>query len=743
MATVVIVALRSPPGPRTLNFFCGDVSGNATISLDVFINSVVAKIAPMSPSPLSSVQAIGAPFTMQPSFKLCASLSSRGECVPVPFQAVVAVAESIVTDGSLDGNKMAHLTGFVSAKSDSNGVATFTNLGVIGSSSQRVYFSFYAGGKAWSTWDGSACSPASVSQCRSFVKLSGGPALQSLIISSAPSVVSEGAVFPPITIQAMSAINSFVPNMVIYAQFTRIAGCAAPKFTTPLSFGKQLLRASAVTDQKGQAIFNLSTSVGGFAGEYEITFLPSVASLNMNLPIVRVLIATSVASVSFSGPIMVVRTLMRSFDISTEFGHLIATTAADMRSTDYPSFFRLYFNSAQETGLSPPKYLVTATDAMSNFVPDKLVEMISDPPNVLDLLADTYPAFGSFEVSLLPVTMSSTGSTELFLKLANPIPLALWPQQPVQLFGINTARFHFVIDGVKSFASVTVFLTPPVPPAPIPPSVIFSNMRAIIRVLQNPNNYFTPEDIFASICNIDTPYNASTCAPSNTFNFDVNDAQASYCVPNCPSSLSLLLPVWYQFVLPLFYFVLLPNPGNTMSRVVGRATVGSSHFSLKYGVATFDGSPVPSSRLSIAADYFKRFRTVPIVNSQTLKIVDQRSATNGLDTLSNSVYDTTASPFYFVQDVLAWYSENIEVLTCFRLSSPCNMSGKNFSTAPAAFTQSKAAGSCTLQYLLLLLYYFVSCRFFLFFGDYRLRICGYRSAGHCFLNIISAADVLT
>lgn len=326
---------------------------------------------------------------------------------------------------------------------------------------------------------------------------------------------------------------------------------------------------------------------------------------------------------------------------------------------------------------------------MSNFVPDKLVEMTSDPANVLDLLADTFPGFAGFDVSLLPVTMSSTGSTELFLKLANPIPLALWPQPPVQLFGINTARFHFVIDGVKSSASVTVFLTPPVPPAPIPPSVIFSNLRSIITVLRNPNNYGTPRDVLTSICTIVTPFNASTCALESIF----SDGQTNYCVPNCPSSLSLLLPVWYQFVLPLFYFVLLPNPGNAMSRVVGRATVGSSPFSLKYGVTTFDGSPVPSSRLSIAAFYFKRYRTIPIANSQTLKVVDLRSATNGLDTLSNSVYDTTASPFYFVPDVTEWYTENLEVLTCFETSSPCNMTGKNFLTAPAAFTQSKAAGT--------------------------------------------------
>jgi hypothetical protein len=454
-----------------------------------------------------------------------------------------------------------------------------------------------------------------------------------------------------------------------------------------LTFGKKLLRASAVTDQKGQALFNLSTSLAGFAGEYEITFLPSLASLNTNfLPVISVLIATSVVSVAFEGPHMVVRSLMRSYEVTSSFGHVVATTAADMRSTDYESFFRLYFNVAQQT-TKPPKYVVTATDAMSNFVPGKLVEIISDPANALDLGADTYDFFGDFAIGLLPVTLLSTGSVELFLKLANPIPLALWPQPPVQLFGINTARFNFVIDGVKSSSFVTVFLTPPVPPAPIPPSVIFSNVQTIFTVLTNGNYYVAPEDVLTSICNIDAPFNASNCAPQNIY----SHGQSSYCIPNCPSSLSLLLPVWYQFVLPLFYFILLPKPGNAMSRVVGTAEVGSSPFSLKYGVTTFDGSPVPSSRLSIAATYFKRYRTILIANSQSLKVIDQRSATKGLDSLSNNVYATTASPFYFVPNVSAWYTENIEVLQCFSASSRCNISGKNFSTTPAAFTQSKAA----------------------------------------------------
>ena len=193
------------------------------------------------------------------------------------------------------------LSGFVSAKSDLRGIVTFSDLAVLGSSSSRVYLSFYAGGKAWSTWDGSPCSPGSASRCLSYVQLSGGPSVQTMSISPTPSVVLEGTVFPPIIVTASSS-SAPIPNMVMYAQFSRIADAAAPKFTTPLKFGKKLLRAVAVTNQKGQAQFNLNTSIGGFAGVYDITFLPSVTSSlpsNINLPVISVLIATSVASVSF------------------------------------------------------------------------------------------------------------------------------------------------------------------------------------------------------------------------------------------------------------------------------------------------------------------------------------------------------------------------------------------------------------------------------------------------------------
>jgi len=692
LVTVVIVALRSPPGPRTLQFFCGDLAGNATVSLDIFINSLVASIVPLSSSPSATPQMIGAAFTLQPSFKLCQASSVLGQCLPVPGQVVIAVAESFVTDLSLDGNKMAQLTGFVSAKSDSNGIVTFSNLGVSGSSSQRVYFSFYAGGTAWSTWDGSPCSPGSASRCLSYVQLSGGPSIQSLTVSPAPSVVKEGTVFPSIVIQATSTSNAPIPNMVMYAQFSRIADSAAPKFTTPLIFGKKLLRAFAVTNQKGQAQFNLSTSIGGFAGAYDITFLPSVTSnlpSNINCPVISVLIATSVASVTFQGPSMVVRTLLKANftqnNLQNVFGYPIAVEAEDMQKTDYPTFFRMYFNQYQgQQTVSSPKFDVSALDAWSNFVPEKLVEMVSDPPNVLDLFADLEPTFGTLVASLLPVILSATGSSVLYLKAANPIPLAMWPQPPAQLYGINTARFYFVVDGVKSSSFVTVFLTPPVPPPPIPPTIFFSNLGAFESVLQlDVNNFVVTLCTFTSGLR-GTPFNASTCEPSNVQTL----YGSKYCVPSCSkSSLSQLLPLWYQFLLPSFFFIVLPTSANSLSRVVGKAAVGAAPFSLQYGLTTFDGSPLPSSRLSMLGKYITRYRSLPIANSQTLKVVDLTTATSGLASLSNNVYSATESPFTLSNT--SWLADNADISRLVSENPSCvGLSGYNFPIAPAFFIQS-------------------------------------------------------
>lgn len=696
LASIVIFALRSPPGLKTLSFFSGGSAGNTSLSLDIFIESSVVAILPQSPTPSETVQAIGMPFSLQPSFKLCGSTSVLGQCVPVPYQVVVAVSESMVTDGSLDGNKMAQLTGFVSAKSDLNGVVTFTDLAVVGSSSQRVYFSFYAGGQAWATWDGSPCYATTASLCRSYVELFGGPSVQSLTLSPAPFVVKEGAMFPPIAVRALSAGNAPIHNMMIYAQFSRIAGSFAPKFTTPLRFGKKLLRCIAATNQTGHALFNLSTPVGGFAGTYTISFLPSfTSSLSASLPEITVLIATSVATVAFEGPRNVVRTLLKSTLPEATLGYPIATSPEQMQSTDYATFFKLYFNDIQENA-SSPQYSVEAFDAMSNFVPNKLVEMISEPALVLDLFADTLRKFGTFEASLLPFTLPFTPSV-LFLKFANPIPLAMWPRPPIQLHGINTARFYFVIDGIQSSDFVTVFLTPPVPPSPPSPSEVVDNLLALTRPfgLEGANNEF----ILMSFCNVTfglngAAFNSNDCLPHNTYSVDLF-GKAKYCIPNCPLSLSQLLPHWYQFEFPVFYFVLLPSPVDSMSRVAARTSVASAPFALKYGLTTFDGSPLPSFRLAKRTEYFRRFRASPIANSQSLNVIDRSPASNGLLSLSNNVYRTNDSPFHLISNVTLWNTENSAVLRCpvnfpkLRAVSPChNFTNNNFPVAPAAFVQS-------------------------------------------------------
>jgi hypothetical protein len=692
LVSIVIFALRSSPGPRTLTFFCGGLSGNASVSLGFFIESPVVAILPLSPSPSSIPQAVGTRFTLQPSFKLCSSITILDQCVPVPHQVVVAVSESLVTDTSLDGNKMAQLTGYVSAKSDLSGVATFTDLAVLGSSSQRVYLSFYAGGKAWATWDGSPCYPATASLCRSYVQLSGGPIVQSLTLFPTQFVVTEGKPFPPIVVRASSAGNSPIRGMFMYAQFSRIAGASAPKFTTPLRFAKSLLRAVAVTNHMGQAHFNLSTPVSGFAGTYDITFLPSfTSSLLGNLPVISVLIATSVATVAFEGPGTVVRTLLRSPSPQATLGYPIATTPEQMQNIDFATFFKLYFNTIPESA-SSPQYTVAVTDSMSNFVPNKLVEMISEPAMVLDLFADTLSSFGTFDASLLPFTLPSTPSV-LFLKFANPIPLAMWPRAPIQLYGINTARFYFVIDGVRSSDFVTVFLTPPVPLPPPSPSVVVDNMFALTRLLGATGS--SVEFALTSLCNVTfgldgAPFNTSDCLPRNTYTIDLF-GRGTYCIPNCPLSLHQLLPHWYQFVFPAFYFVLLPSTEDPLSRVAARTSVGSAPFALQYGLTTFDGSPLPSSRLARLGVYFQRFRASPIASSQSLNVIDRTPATSGLLSLSNNVYRTNDSPFTLISNVSRWNTENLPVLRCphLRAVSPChNFSNNNFPVAPAAFVQS-------------------------------------------------------
>jgi hypothetical protein len=89
--------------------------------------------------------------------------------------------------------------------------------------------------------------------------------------------------------------------------------------------------------------------------------------------------------------------------------------------------------------------------------------------------------------------------------------------------------------------------------------------------------------------------------------------------------------------------------------------------------------------------YFKRYRASPIANSQSLKVVDLTSPTNGLALLPNNVYRTTASPFTLISNVTSWLAENAATLQLVDENPSCvGLVGRNFSIAPAFFIQSNA-----------------------------------------------------
>jgi hypothetical protein len=698
LATVVIFALRSPPGSRTLEFSCRNSFGQAISHMKMIIAHRVANVRPLSPSPSSTPQVIGAPFSTQPSFQLCQSsqlsrllsaASVDGTCIPLPGQVVVAVAESFTSDTSLDGNKMARLGGFVSSKSNALGIVTFSNLTVLGSSSQRVYFSFYAGGNVWSTWDGSQCFPGSGLRCTSYVQLSGGPSIKSIRFItnfSSPLIIEEGASFPSITIQATSASNYPIQNMVMYAQFSRIAGAASPKYTTPLKFGKKLLKAVAVTNHLGQAQFNLRSSISGFAGAYDVIFLPSITSSvprNLIFPVISVRIATTVASVFASGPDCVVRTFVRSAKSTAQgapvFGLPAPCTFDEMKTTDFSTFFRMYFGEESGTNNQIAQYRVFATDAEFNDVPEKLVELHADPPDALDLFADTDcqgPFSGrSLRPNLLPVTLADTGSVDLCLKIANPMPLSSWPRPPDVLHGINTARFHFVIDGVRSPFFVTVFLSPPMPPAPATPRILLDNFAAFSKVFGS--QYLYQEQLLMTFCNTTllgstdrssgyyTDYGTSLlCDPSNTYSVSHTDSVALViCVFSCLSLPQILQVVFSDIVtIPWFFFVLPPPPVEPLSRVVGKSAVGAESFSIRYGFTNFNGLPQPSYAMCLVG---RVMRTSFFANSQAFKALSSGSAMS-LTTLTNNAYQTAASYVSFSPNSTALLQCNEDYMESLR-----------------------------------------------------------------------------
>jgi hypothetical protein len=730
LATLVIFALRSPPGTRTLEFLCSNNLGRASTTLSVFINSVVSSIRPLNSSPSSTPQPLGIPFNPQPSFQLCQatppqlSTASRlsDTCFPVAGQVVVAVVESYVTDDSLDGNKMARLSGFVSAKSDLRGIVTFSDLAVLGSSSSRVYLSFYAGGKAWSTWDGSQCSPGSASRCTSYVQMSGGPTIASVISVTnvpVPLVVKEGTVFPAITVQASTTANLPVANMVMFAQFVRIAGAASPKYTTPLKFTKKLLGGFAVTNHLGQARFNLSTSVSGFAGEYDVTFLPSVTT-NMPqttvFPVITLRIASSVASVSASGPDCVVRTLIRSTNSdqgAAAFGYPIRTTLDEMKGTDPSTFFRLYFGEENaEVRGRVARYLVSARDAGFNNVPGKLVELVSDPPNALDIFADTdchgSATDRSARANLLPVILPETGSARMCLKYANPAPLSTWSRPPTVVSGINTARFFFVVDGVISPLVVTLFLTPPLP-STWTPSVVLQNYDSLLRVSRYSNvirvvvsgRFINVNTLILSLCDVTslslTP-SVESCITSNVYLLKFDDGTNLYlCIPRC-RELSQVLPFLYSDMFPRFFFVSPSAPDGFLSRSVGKAVLGSTPISVQFGLTTFDGSPLPASRLcEMDFTYVKRLRTVFAANSQALKVLSTFPSLS-LATLSSNAYATSVQLSYFQSNASVCIESHEKRIADLSM-------GRSFDAAPALYKQgelrARVQNTTTISHFLL------------------------------------------
>jgi hypothetical protein len=645
-----------------------------------------------------------------------------GTCIPVPGQVVVAVAESFVSEVSLDGNKMAQLAGFVSTKSDFRGIATFRTLSVSGSSSQRVYFSFYAGGQSWSTWDGSPCSPGSSLRCTSYVQLSGGPSIHSMKILGITSFllsVPEGTSFPSVTVQAISASNTSIQNMVMYAQFSRIAGASCPKYTTPLRFGKKLLQGFAITNEMGQARFNLSSSISGFAGAYDVTFVPSITSSfprTLKFPVISVLIATSVASVSASGPDYVVRTLLRSRDASQGaplFGRPAPTTFEEMKSSNYATFFRLYF-AEESAGVSQrvARYLVSARDAGLNNVPEKLVELVSDPSNALDLFADTdcdgSSSGSSLRPNFLPVTLVDTGSVRLCLKMANPLPLAGWIRPPQVLHGINTARFYFVVDGVRSSFFVTVFLTPPFPSAPLTARLLLDNLNLFAKLmgldssmgLQNDKEVYVyllryyscpilPPNSLQSF-----PFTPSSCAPSNqvpwTSNSGHNGGQhipMYACIRKCIPFIDFMkaIMIAHPPFMPMFFFVLPPTSADSLSRVVGKAAVGATPFSVQYGLTNFDGLPPAMSRLCESIGFL---RASFFPNSQALNALSSANELS-LTTLSNNVYKTAASFSGFAPNVTTCASAYLKFVFNVSHQDAIETLKMSFNPAPPSLTQGR------------------------------------------------------
>jgi hypothetical protein len=236
--------------------------------------------------------------------------------------------------------------------------------------------------------------------------------------------------------------------------------------------------------------------------------------------------------------------------------------------------------------------------------------------------------------------------------MANPLPLSSWPRPPDVLHGINTAQFHFVIDGVRSSFSVTVFLSPPMPPAPTTPRILMDNRVAFSKVVGP--QYLYQVQLLMAFCNSTilggtdrssgyyTDFGTSLlCDPSNTYSVIHTESVALViCVFSCYSLPQILQAVSADIVtIPWFFFVLPPPPVEPLSRVVGKAAVGASPFSIRYGFTNFNGLPQPSYAICMVGRFL---RTSFFANSQAFKALSSGSAMS-LTTLTNNVYQIAAS----------------------------------------------------------------------------------------------------
>jgi hypothetical protein len=208
-ATFTDLALIGPVGNHTLNFVANAVTtvGSGTIAVSLGLPAALA----IARQPATVAQA-GVTMTQQPVVQLT---DAGGNSVS---KAGVVVTAGIATGGGT-------LTGLVTATTNANGVATFTNLAIGGVIGNRTL---------------SFASPSMVGTTSAIVKLNGGAAVQ-LAVATQPSIssVPSGVIFPrqPV-IQVSDAFgNAFTQAGVVVTAVLATTTVSMPLLGLPLMGG--------------------------------------------------------------------------------------------------------------------------------------------------------------------------------------------------------------------------------------------------------------------------------------------------------------------------------------------------------------------------------------------------------------------------------------------------------------------------------------------------------------------------